>query len=166
MPYAGFHLNSEHTWPWVTAIGKFMINFGGVEFVSFLWIERLTDNELLREIATDATLSKRIQLIKKLVEQRELPKSVLNQVRSAWVAAETLSQLRNDIAHSPIIFGWHGPDEDRSPDFVGSLRLKKLKGKQSPVKPLVELKELDRGIDEAARIAQKLHELLERVAAT
>ena len=132
MAYSGFALNSKHTDPWIHAIGKFMINFGSIELLSFIWVDRLSKDLILHDIALDMQLSKRIDLIRKLVERSSLSKNLNKQVREVWAEAESLAKLRNDIAHSPIVFGWHGPEEDRPPDFIGSFNAKKLKSKKQP----------------------------------
>jgi hypothetical protein len=160
MPYAGFELTSKHIGRWVGAIGKFMINFGGIEWTSFVWMESLSRDDLLKEVAADMPLSKRIELIRKLLDQRALPKKLMNEAKSAWGTAEKLAKFRNDIAHNPIVFGWHGPEEARPPDFIGSLNFRKLKARKPQMTPLLEFTALTRAIDEAARVAQELHELL------
>ncbi len=176
MPFAGFELNPKHTDPWVIAIGKFMVNFGGVEWTTFLWIDRLSNDPLLKaqpakpqpegpkELTLEMPLARRIGVIRRLLESRQPGKKLLNEARSAWGKAEKLAQLRNDIAHNPIVFGWHGPEEKRTPDFIGSLNFRKVKSGAHTITPLLEFWALNRGIDEAAAIAQKLHELLESVA--
>ena len=110
-------------------------------------------------------LSKRIDLIRKLVERSSLSKNLNKQVREVWAEVESLAKLRNDIAHSPIVFGWHGPEEDRPPDFIGSFNAKKLKSKKPRTAPLVDLKKLNFGIDNVAKVAQQLHDLLDKVIA-
>jgi hypothetical protein len=103
------------------------------------------------------SFSKRVGLIHSLLERRKPPTKLLKESVAAWNTAEKISRLRNEIAHSPIVFGWHGPEEQRPPDFVGSLSVKKLNGKKQTKSPLVELHMLNQGIDDAAAIAQKLH---------
>lgn len=164
MPFTGFELNPKHTDPWVIAIGKFMVNFGGIEWTTFLWIDRLSNDPLLKELTLEMPLARRIGVIRRLLESREPGKKLLNEARSAWGKAEKLAQLRNDIAHNPIVFGWHGPEEKRTPDFIGSLNFRKVKSGAHTTTPLLEFSALNRGIDEAAAIAQKLHELLESIA--
>jgi len=162
MPFAGYELNPKHTDPWITAIGKFMVNFGGIEWVTFLWIDRLTDDRVLKDLTLEMPLARRIEVIRRLLGSRELTKKLLNEARSVWGKAEKLAHFRNDIAHSPIIFGWHGPEENRPPDFIGSLNFRKANKPEAT--PLVEFKALNRAIDDAAAIAQKLHDLLKSPA--
>ncbi len=87
MPSAGFELNSKYTDPWVVAIGKFMINFGGVEWLTFLWLETLAKDEILKDVAVDMPLTRRIELIQKLLEQRNIPKKMLNVSKTTWNTA-------------------------------------------------------------------------------
>jgi hypothetical protein len=165
MSFAGFEINPRHTDPWVTAIGKFMVNFGGVEWTTFLWIDRLSDDVVLKELTIEMPLSRRIDVVKKLLERRDLPKKFLQDSKSAWGRAEKLAKLRNDLAHNPVVFGWHGSEEQRAPDFIGSLNFRKAKAGVPRATPILELAALNRGVDEAAAVAQKLHTILESLQA-
>jgi len=93
MPFAGFELNPKHTRPWVTAIGEFMVNFGGVELTTFLWIDRLSDDLVLKELTLEMPLARRIAVIRRLLESRELAKKLLNEARSAWGKVEKLASF-------------------------------------------------------------------------
>jgi hypothetical protein len=165
MPFAGFELNPKHTEPWVAAIGKFMVNFGGVESATLLWIDHLSDDLILKELAIEMPLARRIELIRKLLERRNLPKKLLNESKSAWGKAEKLSRIRNEIAHNPVIFGWHGEEAQRPPDFIGSLNFRRLKPGAPRVSPLLEFTALNRSVDEVAHLAGKLHSILQDVLA-
>ena len=139
-----------------------MVNFGGVELTTFLWIDRLSDDLVLKELTLEMPLARRIAVIRRLLESRELAKKLLSEARNAWGKVEKLAQLRNDVAHYTIVFGWHGAEEKRPPDFIGSLKFRKVRTGLDKATPLLEFQALNRGIDEAAAIAQKLHDLLDQ----
>jgi len=39
MKFTGAAVNSEHSGPWIDAIGKFVINFGFLEYLSYEWLD-------------------------------------------------------------------------------------------------------------------------------
>jgi hypothetical protein len=161
VPLAGYQVDSKHSDPWIIAIGKFMINFGAIEQLSFSWVESLSKDPADFEKALDLQLSKRIDLILRLVERSDLSKQVRREIVKALGTARLLARLRNDIAHSPLVFGWRGPADHRPPDFIGSFNAKKLKGKNEPrIVPLVDLKVLNQGIDDVVEVGQQLYRLL------
>lgn len=163
MAYSGYQLNSNYAEPWIKGIGSFMINFGGIEWTTFLWLDVLAEDSLLKEIAVETPLSRRIEVIRRLLEKRELPKNLMNDSKAAWGSAEKLAKLRNEIAHNPIMFGWHSSEEKGPPDFIGSLNFRKINSDRPKVIPHLDLTTLKKGVDDSARITQKLHDLLQSI---
>jgi hypothetical protein len=65
------------------------------------------------------------------------------------------------------VLGWKGRPADGEPDVVGIPKLKHIKRKHGRNLPVVALKGLPQGVNEAARVAQalqvKLDEFRERI---
>jgi len=57
---------------WAEMVGSLIINCGAIEFLSFRWIDALSTDRILRDVAIDLEFSDRIKLVKKLI------------ARSAW----------------------------------------------------------------------------------
>ena len=144
-------------------MGKFILNFGGLELISLMWIEELGRDDLLLDLGADMPLSKRLDLVRVLVKRSRLEKDLEREVLDTWAAVERLAKIRNDLAHGPIIFGWHEREHSGSPDFVGSLNVRKLRAKDTTATPLVEFQALYDGVDETARLASVLWDLLDRI---
>lgn len=121
--FVGFDLNTQGTEPWAWAIGKMMISFGAVEALSYYWIDKFANDEILHEIALSMPFAKRVNVIKILIKREDFPEKVKKQAIIDWNRALKLAEFRNEIAHNPLVFGWHGPEEKRTPDFVGVLSL-------------------------------------------
>ena len=162
---AGFGaiLNPEWTEPWVAQIGKYILNFGAIEHISFLWIVELEEAEVELDDLSAAPFSRRVNRILSLVKKRALSPALTAEIRDAWRAATRLSKLRNDVAHSPIIFGWHDQDRNRPPDFIGCFNMRRLQEANHALPPLVEFSTLHEGVDEAAALPSVLIKLLNRV---
>ncbi len=82
--------------------------------------------------------------------------------RKLWLEVRRLSEIRNMIAHSPIVIGWRGQAEG-PPDVVGIPKLKYLKlkhGSQVPHTPLAQvLKAGGELVPVAEGVAARLEEL-------
>lgn len=163
MNFGGFSVDSPHSAPLVRPVGALILNFGSVELLSMMWIAALTSESVLVDRALVMLFSKRVELIRDLMAARETPRKLEKAASKAWADAERLAMVRNDVAHSPIIFGWHGPEEQRPPDFLGTFNVKKLRGKKPEQLPLLDKGFLDAKNDEIVRLAQRLGDLLKEV---
>ena len=65
---SSFKVNHKATEPWVSAIGKLMVNFGAIELATYAWIDRLAKDRLLHDLAIDMPLAKRLEILDELVE--------------------------------------------------------------------------------------------------
>ena len=89
---------------WAQCIGGLIINFGGTEFLTFVWIRKLAGNDAARKANKD-TLSERIETVIKLVTTSELLALDKEKAVGLWNEVKGLSQIRNRIAHNPINIG-------------------------------------------------------------
>jgi hypothetical protein len=155
-------LDPEHTKPWLVPIGKFILNFGGIELISYFWIAELDEDETPTDVMLEMQFSRRVNRIRALVKKSRLSPALAQEIGDAWARAERLAKMRNDIAHSPILFGWHDQDKDRPPDFIGCFNMRKLRDKTQELAPLVEFQALYDGVDESASLGVLLFGLLNR----
>jgi hypothetical protein len=112
--------NSEHTKPLAHAIGYFFVNFGVLETLADGWIFcALTDPLAAKEIAEQA-LNRKLHLIRTLLAAGRIPETFVDEAKQYWKRVEELSQLRNQLAHNPLFFGWKkGHPEVGAPAFYG-----------------------------------------------
>jgi hypothetical protein len=117
-------LSKDQESQWSNIIGGLFLNFGNIEFMSFRWIQHFTLDTLVNDLATDMQLSKRLQIIRELIERSDLPEPARKQAIALWDEVGRLAELRNTIAHNPIVFGT-GPDQKQA---MGIPNVKKMKG--------------------------------------
>lgn len=132
MPLKGFVVNGEGSDAWVSAVGKLMINFGGLELLAFYWVREFTDSPAVQDVALGLPLSRRIDLLLELSKEAHLPPATRKAFVAQWREVKEIAKLRNVFAHSPIIIGWHGPDEIGPPDEVGVLSIGHSKAQTAP----------------------------------
>lgn len=162
--FAGFDINHDSGGPWAFGIGKLLINFGALEMLSYVWIERLGRNQILYELAIEMDFSHRIQVIQTLIAASSLSKDLKERIRTTWDKVSRVSATRNAFAHNPLVLGWRNRPAEGSPDYVGIPVLRKSSGKGRKIVPIVEdISKLDAIVDEVVMLAQKLDHLLREV---
>ena len=160
-----FKVNHSVTGPWFNAIGQLMLNFGALEFVTNYGIYQLAKDELLHDISVGMPFTKRLKLLEQLIERQESPPLMKQQLKTSCKKMGKLSELRNAVAHNPLVFGWNDPEESGTPDFIGIPNVKKLKRSKARSVPLTNLRELNTAIKETASLAQFLEAKLDELIA-
>ena len=160
----GVVLNAPYLGLWAEKIGRFILNFGGIELLSYQHLALLeeTHEDFVRNL--DRLLSKRIDRLLALADaSTKLTDEERATVRDLWEYAQEFAKVRNRIAHNPVLPTWKpGSDPDKDPpDVLGIPDFKQFKeGSKSDSVP-IEL--MDKMIDESASLAQKLHESMSRL---
>jgi hypothetical protein len=146
-------VNPPHGQELIPLVGKLMLNFGTVELQSHLWIDHLSHDDLLVDMALEAPFGRRVDLIHQLIDREQLPPSLKERAHEAWKAASALSEIRNAVAHNPLVWGWRGPEQGE-PDFVGIPVIRKLKANKNGQVPLLDRDALSRVVDDVVRVAR------------
>lgn len=160
MKYTGASINSSHSGPWVDAIGKLIINFGHVEYLTYEWMDLMGASFPVPAKGQPNGLAVRIDAVRKSTEASALPKGLKRRVKGEWINAEKLLGFRNRIAHGPIVFVYKGGDESRPPSFVGSYSGRSTFGANAKPENLATVKDVLGKADEALGIARNLIALL------
>lgn len=138
-------------------VGALVVNFGFLEYVSYMWIRYLQQDAALIEVAADMQLGQRISLVKKMAE-RALDEPQRNEALTLWNRVRELSELRNAVCHNPYIYGWSGGKEEGDPDFAATPRIKDVLKKKSRAMP--GRKEIEARVEETGRIGDQLFNLM------
>jgi len=157
---AGFVLNPPEGSVFVD-IGKFIANFSAVEFMSYVWITELSTDDAVLECCVDMPISRRFPVIDFLVQRTLMPEAWKREVTELWSKAKALSEDRNLVAHTPILFVWEGKPAQGQADVVGIPNLRHLKEKYGGKLPIADTLAIRPRVDEAVRIFQELQLKLE-----
>jgi hypothetical protein len=155
--WTGYGVNPSGSDPWLTAIGKLVVNFGALEAQTYFWLAQLRGTVPLPDADMKRLFGPRVDTILSLVPADPHASPHLTGVQDGWDKAKELSKFRNQIAHSPIVFGWKGP-ENGAPDFLKVLDFKEG-GSASGNDPAIELTTIHQRIDEVATVTEKLFSL-------
>jgi hypothetical protein len=161
--FRGASLNPKHTRPLADAIGGLLVNFGWIELSADAWLHCLSTDSLAAKELHRLPLSRKIQTIQRFLEARRLPAEFAQESAEAWKAVAQLAEVRNQVAHNPVFFGWRGEERDGPPDFAGVLDRRKGVKRAGETPGLIPLSELADAQNSAAALAQQLYALANRI---
>jgi hypothetical protein len=148
---------APHIKQYAQHVGAFVVNFGFLEYVSYLWITCLQHDTALIDAAADMPLGQRLTLVTKLAE-RGIAGPQKEEALELWKQVRRLTELRNAVCHNPYIYGWSSGKEEGDPDFACTPRIKEALKKKSGAMP--GRKEIEAGIEATGRIGNRLFGLI------
>jgi hypothetical protein len=156
----GVVLNAPYLGAWADKIGRFILNFGGIELLSYQQLLLLEEShdEFVKNL--DKFLGKRIDRLIELLRSTSLLKAENIAVAvELWEDAREFSKWRNRIAHNPVLPTWKpGSNADKDPpDLLGIPDFHQFK--EGSTSDSIPMELMDRMIDEAAFLAGKLHDI-------
>jgi len=66
-------VNPKHGMQFVPVVGKFMVNFGAVELLTYAWFDHQARDDVLIDHAFTLPFGRRVDLILKMVEREGMP---------------------------------------------------------------------------------------------
>ncbi len=163
--YAGFDFNNPKINDLLFAVGKLIMNFGAVEFLTYRLIDQLGEDTTDHDAALDLLFMNRFRLIEDLARQQSMPDEILSDIETARGPVKEMAAFRNKIVHNPIVQSWKGKDIEGKPGSFGVIDIKSQKGKDKPTVDVISLKKLNLGIDAVAELATNLESILDAVTA-
>ena len=154
----GVVLNSPHLGPWPHKIGAYMLNFAGIELISYQYLNALESSRADFNKNLDRLLTARIARIVSLIKiSTKLTNSDKSEMIDLWNEAKELSNWRNRIAHNPVVPTWKSGSDSNSdpPDLIGVPDFKQLK--LGNITDSISLEGIGKLIDASADLAQRLH---------
>ena len=138
-------------------IGGVFINFGALEMMSFGWVESLgNDPVVMRDLAIDMNLAKRIDFIVMLIKRSEWPDDLKEKSISLWRQVAEESKIRNTIAHNPYITGMNREGSTVS----GIANAKKMKGDGPYEYELLSAEDISKAALRAGALGRELATIL------
>jgi hypothetical protein len=156
----GITVNAPYLGAWPEKVGQFILNFGGIELISYQTLLLLEASEpaFLKNI--DQLFSKRVDRLVELLETTDqLTEEERGNAIALWKEARDIARWRNRIAHNPVLPTWKpGSDAERQPpDLLGIPDLRQLK--KSAISDSIPIELLDRMINDLVGLAQRLHQI-------
>ncbi len=89
---------------WADCIGQFVINFGGLEFLVFKWMEKLCGRKKALKTLGNP-FSGKVKSICESILSSNLSNSEKVRICKLWSQAKCFAKMRNRICHNPICPG-------------------------------------------------------------
>lgn len=160
---SGFVVNPQCGEKLSLQVGMFLVNFGAIELLSYEWLRKSSPSQKAFSMSIKQSFNDRVNKIIKLVKSMSLDNQSKNNIMNAWSITKDMAQLRNAIAHNPIVFVWSNRDEAGEPDIVGIPVMRSASGNQLQIAPVIDINGLHTAIDDLVDLANKLYELLQEV---
>ncbi|MHC4191310.1 MAG: hypothetical protein ACYSUB_16790 [Planctomycetota bacterium] len=122
--------------PWATRIGKLIINFADLEFESYLWLIQMSGQPERIQEFTKLNFASRVKKITEFAEALAFSERWRVDALAGWNDSLELANLRNRIAHNPLLFAWTNEAEKGEPDLIGVVDMKsgiQPKGTEGPL---------------------------------
>ena len=137
-------------------VGSFVCNMGAIEHLTYAWVQKLSRDEIVVELATNMDLKPRIDLIKKLINRSDRLKDWRDSSLADWADVSGLITTRNALCHNPLLLSWMKPDESAKPDAMRTPLVKKIMRSEAGQEKMVDSAELDGAVRKSGALAQKL----------
>lgn len=154
-------LNPKETEPFVSAIGRLIVNMGHIELLTFLYLERIDGADVEFGWLARRPLKKRVRAIIgkiRALDAERFPQASRDKALEMWQNILEGADLRNSIAHGACVFSRTSNEGAETSSLSGVLTF--LPKDNTREAELISLEELDRGASVTATIAQVLHDAL------
>lgn len=153
--FSGFELNSRDSDPFIIAIGKFFINFGAVEMLTFNLIQHLAPDQFER--CFKWRLGVRLDFIEKRLLDLPLDNDKKEDIRKTIDSARYMAKYRNIIAHNPVIVAEKMQDDGKIHREIGIPEV--MTYPSNPKVRLILAESLNQSVDVVVELANNMHEL-------
>ena len=152
---------------WPEMIGKFILNFGAIEWLSYMYLIELDPTRESFDKGLERLLIPRIKTLHSLLDRStSLGTTTKQELRALWDEAKELAKWRNRIAHNPVIPRWkRGSDSDRSPpDMMGVPDVRQLQDGHG-ISDTLTIAAMHTLIDVAHSLGERLFHALDKAKA-
>jgi hypothetical protein len=158
----GYVADAPYLYAWAEKIGQFIVNFGGIEILTYQYLAHLEGSQEAFDKNFDRLLADRIDRIVKLLPICEsLGPGHRAHAADLWGRVRDLTKWRNRIAHNPVLPEWsaHKNREVDPPDRIGLPDVRQFRqGGDGDFIPIEVMNEM---VVASADLSRDLHALIE-----
>ena len=145
----------QHRAEWQREIGRFLLAFGEVEWITYNLIVELPTERIFESVSR-LRFTSRVDLILQLADQRKMPDETRSELRGLLTQAKGLSQNRNTIAHNPLFWSFFNGE--------GGIEMRSTILPFDKPERQVTLERLAQLADQAQALSEELHECYGKVS--
>lgn len=148
-----YSVNQPFTKRWIELVGKAVLNFGSMEFETYLWLAQMSEDPSRYDEFTKKWLKGRVSLIQEFVTARAFSEKWKEEAKESWESALELATFRNQIVHNPLIFN-EETDSLSTPTIAGIVDVE-----ERLVDPIITEKVINERINQTSALVQNLANL-------
>ncbi len=126
--------------------------------MTYQYIQILSLDEIVYDLSKSMPFTKRLDLINKLAQKRNLSASLKADIKKITGVAKELAKFRNDIAHNPVLIDQSNKKEKDVVAFVGVPKWKKALDMSSV--PVISANSINLGVDAVVELAKNMNKPL------
>jgi hypothetical protein len=128
LPSMGATSNPDVMGEWPESVGKFILNFAGLELLSYHYLDALEPTDSKYRLNLRKKLNARIDRIVALLSKSGIQPDLRVELENAWREVQRHLKWRNRIAHNPAITIWlKGQKDGNPPDGIGIVDARDIK---------------------------------------
>jgi hypothetical protein len=157
----GYVADAPYLYAWAEKIGQFIVNFGGIEILTYQYLAHLEGSQEIFDRNFDRLLADRIDRIVQLLPMFEgLEADQRARAVELWSQVRDLTKWRNRIAHNPVLPEWsaHKNREVDPPDRIGLPDAREFR--EGGDGDFISIDDLSNMVVASADISRDLHALI------
>ncbi len=143
---------------WQQLVGKSIIAFGDIELVTYNCLTYLPSEHIF-EVVSDLSFAKRIELISRIIESKDIPANLRDNFLELLAKAKEKAQVRNIIAHNPVQMSIY--EHQKTGEILFQPEIAKIKKGNK----VITIKDLQRFAEEVEELSVNLYSLMGQIFA-
>jgi hypothetical protein len=156
--------NSQQMEPWLAPLGRLVIDFGALELETYQWIDLVSEG-MKTDWALGRRFKERVDRILELLPESIRDLELASRARTVWKEALDSAKRRNQIFHSPLVFGYLTAEQNGPPDVIAVPDIRQLRNSSLSAVQLATLNDVYSLVDRIAACVTELQELRARMSA-
>ena len=160
----GYVSDPPYLYSWAEKIGQFIVNFGGIEILTYQYLAFLERSQEAFDKNFDRTLVERIlRIVKLLPSCEDLSADQRARAAGLWEEVQHMTKWRNRIAHNPVLPEWsaHKNREVDPPDRVGLPDVRRFR--EGGDGDFISVENLSEMVALSADLSRELHAVIFRI---
>jgi len=159
--YSGIEIDAPESVEFSTAVGKFLMNFGVLEFFTYEIIRIISRKQEVYESYLGASFGRRLTYIKDCIYQEDFSKEQKKYFEEAIESARVMADVRAWVAHNPVCLG---EEVEENGNKVTYIKIMKMNAPRNAV-PGMNIEQLNKGVDLVHELAHDFDVMYQAVVA-
>ena len=155
--------DSKQMEPWLAPLGRLAVDFGALELETYQWIDLVSEG-MKADWALGRRFKERVDRILELLPESIRDLELASQARTIWKEALDTAKRRNQIFHSPLVFGYFTAEQNGTPDVIAIPDIRQLRNSSLSTMQFVTLNDICSLVDRIVAGVTELQALRGRMS--